>query len=74
MRQSLFGSALAKEVQLGDLDGMQKLQNNTSKLNEGLDILDNTIQTATDTETTAHGTAEELHRQEDVLHSIGQHV
>ena len=74
MRQSLFGAALAKDVELGDLDGMQKLQRNTSNLTQGLDILDNAIQTATDTEETANGTAEELERHRDVLHKIGQHV
>lgn len=74
MRESLFGSHLKNDVEMGDLDGMAKLRNNTQMLNQGTAILDDTIRVATDTEDTAQGTVQELARHGEVLHSISGHV
>ncbi|KAH7832051.1 vesicle transport through interaction with t-SNAREs (Vti1) [Monocercomonoides exilis] len=72
MRKNLLGNA-GQGVEMGDLDGMERMRKVTSDLSKGTDILDDTILVATGTEDTATGILSELDKQKSTLHSIGEH-
>ncbi|KAA6403547.1 MAG: hypothetical protein EZS28_000919 [Streblomastix strix] len=67
MRRQLLGKHTDGDIELGDLDGIEKMKKNTSQLEDGTEIINNMLLVANSTTDVASGTVSELSRQGDVL-------